>query len=61
MMQEEYLTPNEICGEFRVTAAAIRYWIRQGLLPASRIPGTRRWLIKAADVEKLREQRDETA
>ncbi len=45
----EYLTPEEVATQLRVTPKAVRAWCRAGQLKADR--AGRRWLIKPADVQ----------
>jgi excisionase family DNA binding protein len=48
-MTSEYLTPEEVAAQLRVTPKAVRAWCQAGKLKASR--AGRRWLIKPADVQ----------
>jgi excisionase family DNA binding protein len=50
---EGYLTTEETAQALRITGKQLAAWIRDGKLPAYRVPGTRRWLIKPSDVEAL--------
>lgn len=48
-MSSEYLTPEEVATQLRVTPKAVRAWCAAGKLKAAR--AGRRWLIKPADVQ----------
>jgi excisionase family DNA binding protein len=45
---DDYLTPDEVAAELRVTSAAVRGWCRDGILPADKV--VKQWRIKRADL-----------
>lgn len=50
-MSSEFLTPEEVATQLRVTSKAVRAWCANGKLKASR--AGKRWLIKPADVQEF--------
>lgn len=50
-MDTLYLTPEEVGAKFKASKWTVRRWIEAGKLPAIRIG--RRWLVPAAEVERL--------
>lgn len=54
--EDPWLTVAEIAEELRLGPAAVRSWIRKGILPATRA-GQRKFLVRRTDLERmLREQ-----
>ncbi|MCG5431190.1 helix-turn-helix domain-containing protein [Mycobacterium sp. MYCO198283] len=45
-----YLTVNEVADHYRTTARTVQRWIREGRLPATRLPGGRSYRIRAEDI-----------
>ena len=46
-----YLKVGDVAAELGVSEQAVRLWCRQGILPARRPAGTRKWLISPADLD----------
>ena len=59
MNNEPFVTTGEVAARLRVHRVTVALWIREGLLPAIRYRGTRKWLIREKDVDRLLEQREE--
>ena len=58
LFAQEYLRPSEVASIVRKNPTTIRRWIKQGFLPAIRLPGhpdKANYLIRREDVEKLLE------
>ena len=49
----ELLTLRRAAERLSVSERTVRRYIRQGLLPAFRVPGKRRLYVRAADLEAL--------
>ena len=60
-MSEQNLTLEEAASVLQVTPRTLRTYIKQGALHATRIPGSKRKVIAAADVYALREAKQGTA
>ena len=58
--QSKFLTVKETAERLGVHENTIRNWVRQGILPTARIPGSRFHRFDVRDVERLREHRGET-
>src|SRR5215213_3307288 len=58
--EEEFLTVRETARRLGVHENTIRNWARDGVLPTSRVPGSRFHRFDARDVERLRQQRGAT-
>lgn len=56
----EYLTVRETARRLGVHENTVRNWVRQGILPTARVPGSRFHRFDARDVERLRQQRGAT-
>ena len=56
---EEFLSPNEIAKQLRVSALTVRRWIREGLLEAENtIEGKRhRYAVKKSIFENIRQEK----
>ena len=55
---EDFLRPSEVAAIVRKNPTTVRRWIKQGFLPAIRLPGhpeKASYLIRRQDVEKLLE------
>jgi excisionase family DNA binding protein len=50
------LTRKEVAARLHVHADTVKHWVYQGVLKAYRLPGTRRLLFRAADVDALLEE-----
>ena len=46
---EELLTVSEVAGILRYTEGTVRYWIREGKLPAIQVTGGREYRIRLPD------------
>lgn len=44
---------NEVANLLGITYRTARQWIYDGKIKASKIPGTRRWLVMADEVKRL--------
>jgi excisionase family DNA binding protein len=51
----EHLKADEVAMLCRVTASTVRKWIREGVIPATKVG--RAWLIPRVDLEKMLEVR----
>jgi excisionase family DNA binding protein len=58
--QEEFLTVRETARRLGVHENTVRNWVRDGILPTARVPGSRFHRFDARDVERLRQQRGAT-
>ena len=50
-MATELLTVNDAATKLKVNPQTVRRWIREGLLPATKI-GKRQWRVRREDVER---------
>lgn len=50
-LSEYNLTVDEVAELFGVNARTIRRWINDGKLPAHRLPGTRKFKLRRADID----------
>ncbi|UXA09640.1 helix-turn-helix domain-containing protein (plasmid) [Mycobacterium sp. SMC-2] len=50
-----FLTVAEVAAHYRTTDRTVQRWIREGKLPAVRVPGGRSYRINKADVEAFAE------
>lgn len=50
------LTVTEIATERRVSRETVLNWIYRGRLPASRIGGSKKWLVTRADLDAMTEK-----
>ncbi|MGV0793060.1 helix-turn-helix domain-containing protein [Mycolicibacterium sp. XJ1819] len=50
---DQVISPKEAAEILRVTSRTVQRYIKEGLLPASRLPGGRLWRIRRSDVEAL--------
>ena len=55
-MPNEFMTTAEVADMLRVGEATVQRWVRDGILPYTRIPGTKAYLFKVADVERMLDQ-----
>ncbi len=53
MAHTVYLNTQEAGERLHTSRRIIAIWIREGKLPGVRLPGTRKWLIRESDIEKL--------
>lgn len=51
-LTEYDLTVQEAADLFRVNERTIRRWINEGKLPAQRLPGTRKFKLRRADINQ---------
>ncbi len=59
-MDPEFLTVKEAAALLRLRPACVARWIRQGRLPAYRVPGTRGYRIRRSELyQKLAEDREQ--
>lgn len=58
--EPEYLNVRETARRLGVHENTVRNWVRQGILPTARVPGSRFHRFDARDVERLRQQRGAT-
>lgn len=54
--EEQFITTAEVAARLLVTPECVTNWIRRKQLPAIRYRGTRKWLIRESDVEKMRDR-----
>lgn len=50
-----FLTVAEVAAHYRTTDRTVQRWIREGKLPAVRVPGGRSYRINKADIEAFSE------
>lgn len=55
--EDAWLTTEEAAEEFGFHRETLRRWIREGIIPASRAPGRRRWTVRRGDVRQALEDR----
>jgi excisionase family DNA binding protein len=48
-----FLTVAEVAEHYRTSERTVQRWIREGKLPAVRVPGGRNYRINKADVEAI--------
>lgn len=59
-LSEYNLTVDEVADLFGVNARTVRRWINDGKLPAHRLPGTRKFKLRRADIENTLSEQDGT-
>lgn len=53
MPDTEYLTPAEVAQRLRVSVYTAREWCKRGVIPATKAPGGKGWLVRADEIDKL--------
>ncbi len=48
-----FLTVTEVAKLLKVNRSTVLRWMHKGLIPASRLPGTRTWRISLTDYESF--------
>jgi excisionase family DNA binding protein len=57
-LTEYNLTVDEVATLFGVNARTVRRWINDGKLPAHRLPGTRKFKLRRADIDDALKEKD---
>ena len=56
MEEQENITVEEAAKLLRVSKATCWAWCKRNKLPAFKMPGSRRWLINKAELERLQKR-----
>lgn len=55
-MEDENLTVEQVAEILKVSKATVWNMCKRDVLPAFKLPGSRRWLISRKDLEKLQKE-----
>ena len=55
-MEDENLTVEQVAEILKVSKATVWNMCKKHVLPAFKLPGSRRWLVSSKDLEKLKKE-----